>query len=63
MWIVAKLKKNEVSLFEKEIRKAWYKTIHSERKKFSTMEHLAHQDLNFRDRCSQIIKNSKTLIK
>ena len=51
------------NIFKKEIRKAWYKTIHSERKKFSTMEHLAHQDLNFRDRCSQIIKNSKTLIK
>ena len=49
--------------FKKEIRKSWYKTIHDERKKFKLIEHKAHQDLDFRDRCSKIIKNSKTLIK
>ena len=51
-------------MFKKEIRKSWYKTINAERKKFKQMmEHKAHQDLDFRDRCSQIIKNSKKLIK
>ena len=49
--------------FGKEIRKSWYKSINSERKKFKLMEHKAHQDLDFRDRCSRILKDSKKILK
>ena len=49
--------------FGKEIRKSWYESINSERKKFKLMEHKAHQDLDFRDRCSRILKDSKNILK
>tara|TARA_B100000886_G_scaffold97076_1_gene64424 strand:+ start:734 stop:1084 length:351 start_codon:yes stop_codon:yes gene_type:complete len=55
--------KDNPDMFGKEIRKSWYKTINQERKKFAKIEHLAHQDLDFRDRSARIIKNSKSLIK
>ena len=32
-------------------------------KKFKLMEHKAHQDLDFRDRCSRILKDSKNILK
>jgi hypothetical protein len=50
-------------LFGKEIRKTWANTIKSERKRFEFFEHKAHQDLDFRDRCSRILKDSKKILK
>ncbi|MDC0426402.1 hypothetical protein OAM08_00225 [Pelagibacteraceae bacterium] len=54
---------NRPDAFKKEIRKSWYKSINSEMKKFKLIEHKAHQDLDFRDRCKDLIKKSKFLNK
>jgi len=46
---------------DKESKKHWYKTIHSQIKLLRKIEHLAHQDLPFRARIDQIIKKSEEL--
>jgi hypothetical protein len=55
--------KENPEMFGKEIRKSWLKTIKSERKIFKLIEHKAHQDLDFRDRCARIIKEAEKVLK
>ena len=40
-----------------------HQQIHSQREKLRKIEHLAHPDLDYRERVNQIIKKSKELIK
>jgi|TARA_B100000315_G_scaffold242086_1_gene263842 hypothetical protein len=48
---------------DKELKILSHKMIHSERDSLRKIEHLAHPDLDYRERVNQIIKKSKELIK
>ena len=41
----------------------WYQQIQSQRENLRKIEHLAHSDLDYRERVNQIINKSKELIK
>ena len=50
-------------VFGKEIKKSWLKTIKTEIKLLKLVEHKAHQDLDFRDRCKKIITEAEVVLK